>query len=159
MAGLHACSLGKEEEIALEHKVQLAARDGYPLGATLYDAAPGTEPLRAAVLCGGGGLPARVYQRFAGWLAGSGTPLLTFDYRGLGASRPARMRGFEAGIEDWMEHDSAAAIAWLRARYPRAELIGIARWRSPFPTTASQPSAAPGGSLKSICRRSRRSSA
>jgi len=106
--------------------VQLTAPDGYRLGATLYDAAPGAEPLRAAVLCGGGGLPARVYQRFAGWLAGSGTPLLTFDYRGLGDSRPARMRGFDASIEDWMEHDSAAAIAWLRARYPRAELIGIA---------------------------------
>jgi predicted alpha/beta hydrolase len=112
------CNLGKRE-IALEHKVQLTARDGYPLGATLY-------PRRAAVLCGGGGLPARLYQRFAGWLAGSGIPLLTFDYRGLGGSRPARLRGFEAGIEDWMEHDSAAAIAWLRARYPRAELAGIA---------------------------------
>jgi predicted alpha/beta hydrolase len=106
--------------------VQLTARDGYPLGATLYDAAPGVEPLSAAVLCGGGGLPARLYHRFAEWLAGSGVPLLTFDYRGLGGSRPARMRGFNAGIEDWMELDSAAAIAWLRTRYPGAELAGIA---------------------------------
>jgi predicted alpha/beta hydrolase len=110
----------------LEHAVQLTAQDGYPLGATLYDAAPSSETLRAAVLCGGGGLPARAYRRFAAWLAASGIPLLTFDYRGLGGSRPVTLRGFDAALEDWIEHDSTAAIAWLRARYPRAELIGVA---------------------------------
>jgi predicted alpha/beta hydrolase len=94
--------------------------------ALVCDAAPGSESLRAAVLCGGGGLPARAYRRFAAWLAARGIPVLTFDYRGLGRSRPARLRGFVAGIEDWAEHDSTAAIAWLRARYPNAELIGIA---------------------------------
>jgi predicted alpha/beta hydrolase len=35
------------------------------------------------------------------------------------------MSGFEAGFEDWSDHDCAAAIAWLRSRYPRAELVGI----------------------------------
>ena len=110
----------------MEHGVQLTALDGYRLSATLYEAAPGAEVQRAALLCGGGGLPARAYGRFAGWLAASGIPVLTFDYRGIGRSRPARMRGFRAGAEDWAEHDCAAAIGWLRARYPRAELIGIA---------------------------------
>jgi len=110
----------------VEHDVQLTALDGYRLSATLYDAAPDAEAPRAALLCGGGGLPARVYRRFAAWLAARGTPVLTFDYRGIGRSRPVRMRGFRAGAEDWSEHDCAAAIAWLRARYPRAELIGVA---------------------------------
>ena len=110
----------------MEHAVQLTALDGYRLSATLYDATPDAEPPHAALLCGGGGLPARVYRRFATWLAMCGTPVLTFDYRGIGHSRPARMRGFSAGAQDWSEHDCAAAIAWLRARYPRAELIGIA---------------------------------
>jgi predicted alpha/beta hydrolase len=110
----------------VEHDVQLTALDGYRLSATLYDAVPDAEAPRAALLCGGGGLPARVYRRFAAWLAARGTPVLTFDYRGIGRSRPVRMRGFRAGAEDWSEHDCAAAIAWLRARYPRAELIGVA---------------------------------
>jgi predicted alpha/beta hydrolase len=52
--------------------------------------------------------------------------VLTYDNRGIGASRPARMRGFEGGFEDWSDHDCAAAIAWLRSRYPGSELLGIA---------------------------------
>jgi predicted alpha/beta hydrolase len=78
------------------------------------------------VLCGGGGIPARLYRRFAAWLASRGVPVLTYDNRGIGASRPARMRGFDAGVEAWSDHDCAAAIAWLRTRYPGGELIGIA---------------------------------
>jgi predicted alpha/beta hydrolase len=110
----------------LEQTLHLTAPDGYVLGATLYGAAPGAETPRAAVLCCGGGIPARVYRHFASWLAARGIPVLTFDYRGIGRSRPVRLRGFAAVCEDWAEQDCAAAIAWLRRRYPHAELIGIA---------------------------------
>jgi predicted alpha/beta hydrolase len=81
---------------------------------------------RAALLCAGGGVPARVYRRFAAWLAAGGLPVLTFDYRGIGRSRPARFRGFDASFEDWSDQDCAAAIAWMRRSYPDAALAGIA---------------------------------
>ena len=109
----------------MEQTVHLTASDGYTLGATLFDAAPHVEIPRAAVLCPGGGVPARVYRHFAAWLAARGLPVLTFDYRGIGRSRPADARGFDATSEDWAE-DCGTAIAWLRRTYPRAELIGIA---------------------------------
>jgi predicted alpha/beta hydrolase len=83
-------------------------------------------PAMAAVFVGGGGIRASVYRRFAAWLADAGIPVLTFDYRGIGASRPARLRGFAATAEDWSEWDCGGAIAWMRARYPSAELHGIA---------------------------------
>lgn len=105
--------------------MRLVSLDGYVLGATLFEVAPGTAPARAATLCGGAAIPARAYRHFAAWLAARGVPLLTYDNRGVGASRPARMSGFHAGFEDWSDYDSAAAIAWLRERYPGAELIGI----------------------------------
>lgn len=110
----------------MEQALSFAAQDGYPLGAVLFGAQDGTEAAQAAVFCCGGGIPARVYRRFAAWLAARGIPVLVFDYRGIGRSRPAAIRGFEASIEDWAELDCAAAILWLRSRYPRAELIGIA---------------------------------
>jgi len=43
----------------LEQTVRLASLDGYVLGATLFEAAPGTAPAHAAMLCGGGAIPAR----------------------------------------------------------------------------------------------------
>ena len=56
----------------------------------------------------------------------SGIPTLTYDYRGIGLSRPRALRGFRAAIEDWAEYDCAGAIAWLRERYPRRAILGIA---------------------------------
>ena len=73
----------------------------------------------------GAGIPAARYRRFARFLAEWGIPVLTYDYRGIGLSRPAALRGFQARIEDWAEFDSAAAIAWLRERFPHDEIIGI----------------------------------
>jgi predicted alpha/beta hydrolase len=106
--------------------VRLRAHDGYELGGSLY-AAPGTQaqPRVALVHCGGGITAAR-YGRFAQYLASRGIPTLTYDYRGIGLSRPATLRGFRASIEDWAEYDCAGAIAWLRRRYGAAEIVGIA---------------------------------
>jgi predicted alpha/beta hydrolase len=73
----------------------------------------------------GGGIPAAFYRRFARYLAESDIPVLTYDYRGIGESRPPSLRGFAATAEDWAEYDCGGAIAWLRVRYPKAELVGI----------------------------------
>ncbi|HSA88804.1 MAG TPA: alpha/beta hydrolase [Burkholderiales bacterium] len=105
--------------------MRLVASDGYALGAVLFEAASGKAPAHAAMLCGGGAIPARAYRRVAAWLAARGVPFLTYDNRGIGASRPARMSGFNAAFEDWSDYDCAAAIAWLAQRYPGAELIGV----------------------------------
>jgi len=76
---------------------------------------------------GGAGIPAARYGHFAAFLARAGLPTLTYDYRGIGMSRlGASLRGFQATLEDWSELDCAAAAAWLRARFPQAEIIGIA---------------------------------
>lgn len=106
--------------------VRLRADDGYELGARLYEKPGSGAPLRAALLHSGAGVPALRYGRFARYLASCGIPTLTYDYRGIGLSRPNRLRGFHAALEDWGEYDSAGAIAWLRQRYGGAEIIGIA---------------------------------
>jgi predicted alpha/beta hydrolase len=59
-------------------------------------------------------------------MAANGVPVLVYDYRGIGASRPPTLRGFRAVHEDWSELDCGGAIQYLRALYPRAELIGMA---------------------------------
>ena len=97
------------------------------LGAVLYSA--DAEPRRAVVLHGGAGIAAQRYRHFARFLARSGVPVLTYDYRGIGLSRSGAagtLRGFRASVEDWAEFDCAAAIGWMRDCYPRAELVGIA---------------------------------
>jgi len=74
----------------------------------------------------GGGIAALRYARFASFLASCGIPALTYDYRGIGTSRPSSLRGFRAAAEDWSELDCAGAISYLRSRYRSAELVAIA---------------------------------
>jgi predicted alpha/beta hydrolase len=120
-----ACA-DRSEPAVDERPLRIRAQDGYELGAVLYSVPTGAAPRRAVVLHGGAGIPARGYRRFARFLARSGIPVLTYDYRGVGLSRPSALRGFQAVIEDWAEYDCSAAIGWLREHFQRAELVGIA---------------------------------
>lgn len=109
-----------------ESPVCFPALDGYPLGGTLF--VPNNlkvVPIAGVLSCGGGILAAR-YRNFARYLAANGVPILTYDYRGIGNSRPTSLRGFKAVAEDWSELDCGGAIAYVRSRFIRANLVGIA---------------------------------
>ena len=95
--------------------VEITADDGFTLSGTLHGEPGGA---RAALLIAPAmGVPQRYYADFARWMAAQGHAVLTFDYRGMGDSRPdvhARsLRGFEADIRTWAERDAAAALAHL----------------------------------------------
>ncbi len=105
--------------------IRLRTADGCEIGGVFYPARRPRPHRRVAILHCGGGISALRYRRFADFLSEFGIPVLTYDYRGVGLSRPAELRGFQAGIEDWIEHDSAAAINWLREKFPEDEIVGI----------------------------------
>src|SRR5258708_16787898 len=50
----------------------------------------------------------RYYARFAAFLFQRGFDVLTYDYRGIGESRLATLRGFDAGWVDWGHFDFGA---------------------------------------------------
>lgn len=102
--------------------VRLPARDGYLLGGTLHTSA---QPIAAAFINTGGGIAAVRYQHFARFLATQGIATLTYDYRGIGDSRPPRLRGFAAKAEDWTEYDTSGAIDWLVQRFAGLPLYGL----------------------------------
>lgn len=44
--------------------------------------------------------------------------MLTYDYRGIGESRPASLRGFEASWMDWGEKDFEAVLGYVDTHFP-----------------------------------------
>ena len=108
--------------MAEAHSLVVTAADGFPLSATLWLPETATPPTRVVIVNAGAGIPARYYDRFAAWLADRGLPTLTYDYRGIGRSRPARLRGFEATVEMWGSKDCAAMLDAMVARFPSARL-------------------------------------
>ncbi|MCA9491665.1 MAG: alpha/beta fold hydrolase [Myxococcales bacterium] len=80
-----------------------------PLAATWTRA---DREARAVVLVGGAvAVPRSFYARWAQDLADRGYDVLTFDYRGIGGSRPSSLRGFDATLQDWGRKDLGAALA------------------------------------------------
>ena len=95
--------------------IALTAADGYPLTALRYAArGPLHAPPRGhLVVAGATGVPQMFYRRFAEFAAENGYEVLTLDYRGVGLSRPASLRGFEMRYLDWALLDLNAALTLM----------------------------------------------
>lgn len=88
--------------------ITLTASDGFALGATLYPAGP--APVARLIVAGATAVPQGFYRRFAEFAAAQGLETLTFDYRGIGQSRPPSLKDFRMSLLDWGQLDLAAAV-------------------------------------------------
>ena len=104
---------------------EFKAADGFSLQGRLYGDASRCHA--ALLIVPAMGVPQRFYAEFAEWLVGQGHAVMSFDYRGMGESRPAQMkgslRGLQADINTWAERDTSAALAWLDAQVSGATPI------------------------------------
>ena len=95
------------------NNLTIQARDGYELAATTF---PATIPSSKAVIINAAmATPRGFYRHFAAALAEAGYTTLTWDYRGIGDSAPAVIRGFDATMRDWSLIDMPSVIEWARS--------------------------------------------
>ncbi|MDR3469330.1 MAG: alpha/beta fold hydrolase [Xanthobacteraceae bacterium] len=95
--------------------ITIPAADGYALAATIY--LPRGERHNAVLISSAAAVPRSLYRSFASYLGSRGCVVLTYDYRGIGGSRPRSIVDFDARMADWADKDATAAVAWMRARY------------------------------------------
>jgi len=104
--------------------IMVPAADGYSLAATLF--LPRGAKRHAVLINSATAVPRKIYRGFAGYLAHRGCAVLTYDYRGIGGSRPLApegynrkksLAGFKASMADWAALDVTAAVNWMRERY------------------------------------------
>ncbi|MGB9369451.1 MAG: alpha/beta fold hydrolase [Xanthobacteraceae bacterium] len=107
----------------LAQDTSIAARDGYQLAATVFS--PVAAPVRAVLINSATAVPRKIYRGLATYLAEQGCTVLTYDYRGIGGSRPASLRGFQVRMRDWAALDVAGAIDHMRAVWPRLPLAVV----------------------------------
>ncbi len=99
------------------------ATDGAELAVTRF-AAEG-RPWGTVLLAGAMGVRQDFYEPFARHLATQGLHVLTFDYRGMGASAPERLAGFECDVLTWAERDLDAMLREARAAGPALPAFAI----------------------------------
>jgi len=95
----------------------IPATDGVPLAASFYAPAVDGPATGTIVIASATGVRRHYYDAFARALAGEGFRVVTFDYRGIGGSRPASLRGYTATARQWGERDLEGVLAWTGERF------------------------------------------
>ena len=92
--------------------VELSCPDGVRLGGHLWRANK-AHPIGTVIVNPATGVLARYYHSYARFLSRHGFDVLTYDYRGIGLSRPERLRGCGYRWRDWGERDFEGAIRFI----------------------------------------------
>lgn len=103
--------------------ITFTASDGYTLGGSLFE--PAADVTCGVLISAGTGFPQHLYARLATYLAERGARVLTFDYRGIGASRPKDLAALKMDYADWGRLDQNSAALELRRLCPDLPLYHI----------------------------------
>lgn len=106
------------QRVASGEPFKETAADGFVLGGFTWrhpfrDAARPVVIINAAT-----SVRCRHYSRFADYLFDHGFDVITYDYRGIGESRPASLKGLKASWTDWGALDFEAMLKRAQREFP-----------------------------------------
>jgi predicted alpha/beta hydrolase len=111
----------------LSTPITVHAADGYVLHGRVWRDAAQTAALRPVVIINPAtSVRSSYYARFAQFLHHHGCDVVTYDYRGIGDSRPRSLRGFSASWLDWGRLDFEAVLGWASQNFPGQPLQVVA---------------------------------
>jgi len=102
--------------------VRIRTGDGLELAASRF---PAANEERVALINSATGVPRQFYHRFCAYLAENSITAYCYDYRGIGDSRPGRLRGFSASMTDWATRDASAVLDYLKTAHPGRRITWI----------------------------------
>ncbi|NJM42965.1 MAG: alpha/beta fold hydrolase [Brachymonas sp.] len=97
--------------------IELTTTDGYRLAATVYHPAFDASDTEQWIVIGcATAVPRGFYKRFCEYVASRGVHAIAADYRGIGGSKHAPLRGFKMDYADWSNKDLAAVVDYATKR-------------------------------------------
>ncbi len=112
-------------DVQVDDGLQIRALDGFELAATLYTPVNGEDRRTAVLVNSATAVKRRYYDGYARYLADAGFTVVTYDYRGIGGSRPRSLVRFSAFMRQWGEEDQGGVLAWIAARFPDHKLLVV----------------------------------
>ena len=104
--------------------IEIVCADGVRLGGHCWSA-PQSHREGTVIVNPATGVPARYYHAYAEFLSEHGFDVLTWDYRGIGLSRPPQLRGCTYRWRDWGELDFDSVVRFALARDPHGPLVVV----------------------------------
>lgn len=106
----------------IPEEVSLITVDGYSIRANLFRCKD--NPKARLIVAGATGVPQFYYKAFAQFAASLGFETLTLDYRGIGLSKPASLKGFKMAYLDWARLDLASAVEYFHTEALPLYMVG-----------------------------------
>ena len=110
-------------------QVTIHAADGYALKGHIWrhdDAPDANVPRPVVIINPATSVRCSYYSRFAAFLHAHGFDVITYDYRGIGGSRPASLRSLHAGWLDWGRLDFEAVLRMASGTFDRQPVQVVA---------------------------------
>lgn len=101
---------------------EIPALDDRPIGATRY--LPNITPRAWVVIHGATAVLQRFYTAWAQHLAARGVAVVTYDYRGIGASRTMPLAADPVTMSDWID-DARVVQRWVSRQTDGAPLVAV----------------------------------
>lgn len=95
----------------------LNTSDQIPLSVKLFE--PESSNGKLMLINSATGVKQQIYFSFAKYLAENGFTVITYDYRGIGKSKPKTMRGFNASMRVWGIVDFKTLTNFIQKEYPK----------------------------------------
>lgn len=102
-------------EVRFMRTVLLPTDDGFVLHGHVFE--PRTPNGKILVINAATGVKQQVYFSFAKFFAEQGVTVITYDYRGIGLSKPRNLKGFKASMRMWGRLDFKAVTDFILKNY------------------------------------------
>lgn len=96
-------------------RIDILTEDHYSLAAHLFE--PQISNQKVLLINSATGVKQQIYFSVAQFFADHGFTVITYDYRGIGLSKPHKMRGFEASMRVWGTTDYKALTSYIKSNF------------------------------------------
>ena len=96
-------------------RIDIITKDHYSLAAHLFE--PQISNQKVLLINSATGVKQQIYFSVAQFFADHGFTVITYDYRGIGLSKPHKMRGFEASMRVWGTTDYQALTDYIKSNF------------------------------------------
>ncbi len=103
--------------------IPILTEDNYRLSAHLFE--PENSNGQLLLINSATGVKQQIYFGFAQFFSECGFTVITYDYRGIGQSKPAKMRGFDASMRIWGRLDYKAITDYIKLHFADYYKIGL----------------------------------
>ena len=97
----------------------LKTSDGFDLSVKIFE--PQNSAGKLLLINSATGVKQQVYFSFAKYLSQNGFTVITYDYSGIGESKPKKMKDFPSSMRIWGTRDFKTLTDFIKKEYPNEE--------------------------------------